>query len=77
MDNEAEEALRIAQESTAKLMELADSVRIFITRHNPITGKTQHVSWGAGNWFAQEGQIREWCMQNEERSRTEAHDSEE
>lgn len=52
-------------------MELCDSLRIFVTRHNPETGQTQHMTFGAGNYYAQEGQIRDWMLKVTERTKCE------
>lgn len=54
----------------AQLAEHFDSVRIFCTKHNS-DGKgdsaTHGFSKGRGNYYAQEGQIREWLtVMNEE-----------
>lgn len=73
MDPEIKELDRRMQKAAAELMELGDSVRLFITKHNSENGTTTHLSYGAGNWYAQESQVREWCMQNEERARAEVH----
>lgn len=75
--NETEKALEMAREFTAKLMEYSDSVQVFLTVHDPSSGITRHVTHGAGNWFAREGQVREWVVQNEEHSRSEAHNEDE
>ena len=72
--SETEEALRLAKECSAKISEFADTVQVFISVYDASTGTTRHITHGAGNWFAREGQVREWVLQNEERSRSEVHE---
>lgn len=72
MDKEIVELDKRISEASARIMELGDSVRIFVTRYSPETGQTVHMSMGAGNWYAQESQVREWLMQVEERVRNDA-----
>lgn len=72
--SETEQALVWAKEATARIMECACSVQIFVSIHDSESGVTRHLSHGAGNWFAREGQVREWVLQNEERSRSEVQD---
>lgn len=74
MDKESEEILRRVELAAAEIMELSDSLRIFITRHNSETGQTQHVTFGAGNYYAQEGQVREWIIKATERIKCEVRD---
>lgn len=53
-----------------QLGEHFDSVSIFCTRHEPETEDgTIQISDGCGNWFARYGQVREWLLRSEERSR--------
>lgn len=72
--HETEQALELAKQATAKIMELCDSCQIFLTVYDAETGATKHVTHGAGNWFSREGHVREWVLQNEERSRAEVHE---
>jgi hypothetical protein len=64
---EAKEILRLAKDAAAKIRELACSVQIFITMHDSGDGSTKHMTHGLGNWYAREGQVREWVIENEER----------
>lgn len=59
--------MRELERHAAQLGERFDSVRIFATRVQD--GKTVAVSMGNGNWHAQCGSVREWLMQQDERSR--------
>jgi hypothetical protein len=54
------------------LSEHFDSVQVFATRHEPTDGGTINVNFGAGNWFARKGQVGEWLIKADERSREEA-----
>lgn len=69
---ETEQALELARDFAAKASEFVDTVQVFLTVYDPTTGITRHVVHGIGNWFAREGQIREWVTQNEEKIRHEA-----
>lgn len=66
---EAEEILRICKDAAAKIRELACTVQIFVTLHEPDNngGHTLHMTTGLGNWYARESQIREWVIENKER----------
>lgn len=46
-----------------------DTVQILVTRHEEGETGTVNASWGTGNWFARFGQVREWVIKSEERSR--------
>lgn len=72
--NETETALQMAKEFSTRVREWADSCQIFLTVHDPATGITRFVTHGDGNWFAREGQVREWILQCEENSRAEARE---
>jgi len=65
-----EEEERLVKQHVAALSEHFDSVQIFVSRHDPaIQDGTVTVSWGAGNWYARAGQIREWILRQEEITR--------
>lgn len=46
----------------ARLMEQCDSVRIFVTCHDGGKELSQAYDTGAGNLYAQLGQVREWIV---------------
>lgn len=53
-----------------QLGEYFDSVTILCTRHEPeVEDGTINISDGCGNWFARFGQVREWLIRSEERTR--------
>lgn len=51
---------QFVQETVAKLGEMFDSVRVFVTVHDGSTSTTHSYETGSGNFYAQLGQIREW-----------------
>lgn len=56
-----EDLKRFLDRHSTELAEHFDSVRIFVTRHGDrSTGTTLATSVGAGNIYAQIGQIQEW-----------------
>lgn len=47
-----------------------DSVQIFVTKHEPeVEDGTVNIAWSVGNWFTRYGQVREWLIKAEERTR--------
>jgi len=50
-----------------KLMEHFDSVRIFVTRYS--NGSTRTVTKGRGCFYTQQGQVKEWVIQQDEMAR--------
>lgn len=53
-----------------ELGEHFDTVQIFATRHESgEEGGTINMAYGAGNWFARYGQIREWLIKADERTK--------
>lgn len=70
------ERLKVA---SADLAEYFDSVQIFVTRlQDKEDGDegTVNASWGTGNWFTRKGQVSEWLLKAEERSRREVREEE-
>lgn len=52
------------------LSEHFDSVQIFVTRHEPAEEDgTIHTAKGVGNWFCRYGQVKEWLIAQDERTR--------
>jgi hypothetical protein len=75
--SEKEEIADIAKvdAALAVLAEHFDTVQVFATRHE--AGQedgTISVQKGLGNWFARYGQVQEWLVTNDERSRLKAHE---
>ncbi len=57
---------QMVEEAAAKLMENFDSVRIFVTKHDGGREATAAFDTGAGNFYAQLGQVSEWlCIQKQ------------
>lgn len=54
-------------DAATRLSQHFDSVRIFVTRFDG--EHTLSTNTGRGNWYAQYGQIREWIVRADERSR--------
>lgn len=62
--------LEMVKRAVESLGEHFDTVHIFTTRHDPESeGGTVNISWSAGNWFARYGQISEWLIKSNERSK--------
>jgi len=53
-----QEAILLADNAIAKLMEHMDNVQILMSWEED--GETAFVSHGAGNWFARTGQAQRW-----------------
>ena len=64
-----DEEVAIARKAASELMEHFDSVRIFVTKHDGPTDISQETSVGAGNFYAQYGQIRSWIDQMDQADR--------
>ncbi len=67
-ENEQIEAL--VKKHAQEISEHVESVRIFVTFHG--NGTTKGYSYGCGNFYAQRGQISEWCIRQDEIERLEA-----
>lgn len=59
-----EEDMAMLRNATAKLMEHFDTVHIFATRHNGVTGTTT-ACYGEGNWYARRGQVGDWITKQD------------
>lgn len=53
----------------AQLQEFFPSVKIFVTYHDAEEHTTSAHSAGGGNFYSQLGQVREWLIQQDHRSR--------
>lgn len=63
----AENSQRITK-AVDTLMEHFDCVQIFVSQNaEGEHGGTVHHNYGAGNWFARYGQVRQWLVQKETR----------
>lgn len=65
----AEKSKTIIEEHAAQLMEHFDTVQIFCTQYDSVSGKTTVLNTGAGNFFARLGQVNEWKAFQEEGAR--------
>lgn len=65
-----DKALKMIEGHVGRLSEHFDSVRILCTKHE--NGQTKNYTIGAGNWYAQIGQVREWVTIDDERVRDHA-----
>ena len=44
-----------------------DTVQIFVNRHeSSLLDGTMNINYGVGNWFSRYGQVREWCIKQDE-----------
>lgn len=67
----SDELKKLVDEYADKLMEHADSVRIFVTVHRGEDSTTCSLNSGRGNFQAQRGQIDEWIVMQRQRERNE------
>ncbi len=51
------------------LIEHFDAVQIFATRHVGGETGTLGIHRGEGNWYARFGQVKDWCIKQDEGSR--------
>lgn len=62
----SEEDIQLVKYAADRLMDHFDSVRIFVTKHDGTCDVTTPYTTGAGNFYAQLGQVNEWrATQNE------------
>lgn len=67
----------IIKSHVAQLSEHFETVQIFCTRHMPAElDGTVCVQWGAGNWYARYGGIKEWVFKREEEFRVQVRPAE-
>lgn len=77
MSDEKDQDLDRVKAACELLGEHFDSVQIFVTRHEPaVEDGTINISWSAGNWFTRYGQVREWLIKADERTRAHVRGSE-
>lgn len=58
------------------LSEHFDAIQIFASRYNGECEKgTTSWTFGVGNWFAREGQVREWLVKETEASKIETREA--
>lgn len=62
--------MAVVKAAVQGLGEHFDTVQIFVTRYEPQDeGGTTNINYGAGNWFARFGQVRDWTVKREEDAR--------
>lgn len=74
MDSKDKE-MEIVEKHVNQLAEHFDTVHIFATRQDSTEDGTVNISFGAGNWFARYGQIREFLVKSDERTRKHVQES--
>ncbi len=62
----------LTESKVNELMEHFDSVRIFVTLHNGAGDSTYAFDSGAGNFYAQLGQVAEWMAMQDQYQRNHA-----
>lgn len=62
---DGEHVLKMCEEFSSRVMEHAESVRIFISGRT--NSGTRTVTYGKGNWYAQRGQVSTWNKSEDER----------
>jgi hypothetical protein len=71
MSKEIEDAdIQRVQKHIDALREFFDTVQVFCSRQEP--DDTISVQMGSGNWHARYGQVSEWLLREEQRSRNKA-----
>lgn len=60
---------KLVDDACVNLSEHFDSIRIFVTMPSEKPFNTANYSNGRGNIFAQIGQVREWLIRDDERTR--------
>jgi hypothetical protein len=73
MSNEESDIKRV-EDAAVALSEFFDSVQIFCTRFESTEGGTVNVVWGEGHWHARYGQVCEWLVKTDERTRRQVQD---
>lgn len=69
MSAEDQEMQRV-KDACNVLIEHFDTVQIFVTRYAPEEDcGTVNINYGAGNWFARYGQVCEWLVKQEARTK--------
>ncbi len=69
-DKLKDDDLERIKKATQALGEHFDSVQIFCTRHEAFKRDgTVNVNYGEGNWFTRFGQVRDWVIRQDERTR--------
>lgn len=70
MSDRSEEQKQRVQAAINLLIEHFDTVQIFVTKHEPISEQgTVSIAIGDGNWHARAGQVSDWLVKQEERTR--------
>lgn len=75
MSDEARE-LELLEKHVNQLAEHFDTVQIFVTRTDAQEDGTVNANKGAGNWFARYGQVQNWILKADERTRQEVQKEE-
>ncbi len=60
--------LERVNEALKMLSEHFDSVQIFTTRYDSSDVGTINIHKGIGNWYTRYGQVKEWCVREDEHS---------
>ena len=66
--NHEDKDMEMLRKHLSALSEVFDSVQIFTTRFLP-DGNTMTASKGSGNWYSRYGQVKEWCIKQDEETR--------
>lgn len=74
MSPQDEAAVKMVKNHLERLGEHWDSVHIFVTKYDPETKSTIDYNIGGGNWYARNGQIREYLTRCDEETREEIRD---
>lgn len=69
LESTPEDIQKILEQHCSAILEHADTVHIFATRHDPVKRETAYVTFGIGNFYARYGGIKEWILREEERPR--------
>lgn len=70
MDVKEKADLDLVEKHVKQLGEFFDSVQIFTTRHEQgEKDGTINIALGCGNWFSRYGQVRDYLVKQDERTR--------
>jgi hypothetical protein len=71
MNPQSEQDLERVQIAVNGLAEHFDTIEVFCTRHEGgMVDGTVNIHWGAGNYFARYGQIKQWMVSEDEDTRS-------
>lgn len=68
-DEQRDALVKIVQSGVDKLSEHFENIQIFCSNVEEGGRNTFSIQLGSGNWHARMGQVREWTVEHEEKTR--------